>query len=202
MHWNQRILGRCEVGWRSSGALAYYYLVELRCPRTFKEAPSVGRRKDYSTDLEERFGYLREFAKIWKVVCQDLEGRSCFHPSSFAKNIPFPYKSTVSYGLGRPSLGAILFSKKGEAVEHYDKIHLVPFGEYIPLRQPFVFLERLAPIEDFKAGENYSLFELSAVGHQPSPAFIRRMFGGFIRSTLWTRTPTQKRLAPKPASGS
>jgi benzoyl-CoA reductase subunit C len=49
------------------GALAYYYLVELRCPRTFKEAPSEGKRKNYSADLEERFGYLREFTKTWKV---------------------------------------------------------------------------------------------------------------------------------------
>jgi benzoyl-CoA reductase subunit C len=49
------------------GALAYYYLVELRCPRTFKEAPSEGRRKNYSADLEERFGYLREFTKTWKI---------------------------------------------------------------------------------------------------------------------------------------
>lgn len=49
------------------GSLAYHYLVELRCPRTFKEALSDRRRKDYSADLEERFGYLREFAKTWKV---------------------------------------------------------------------------------------------------------------------------------------
>ena len=48
-------------------SLAYYYLVELRCPRTFKEAPSDGKRKDYSADLEERFSYLREFTKTWKV---------------------------------------------------------------------------------------------------------------------------------------
>jgi benzoyl-CoA reductase/2-hydroxyglutaryl-CoA dehydratase subunit BcrC/BadD/HgdB len=49
------------------GSLAYHYLVELKCPRTFKEAPSHGKRKSYSADLEERFGYLRELAKTWKV---------------------------------------------------------------------------------------------------------------------------------------
>jgi benzoyl-CoA reductase/2-hydroxyglutaryl-CoA dehydratase subunit BcrC/BadD/HgdB len=48
-------------------SLAHYYLKELRCPRTFKEAPSDGIRKDYAADLEERFGYLRDFVKMWKV---------------------------------------------------------------------------------------------------------------------------------------
>jgi len=48
-------------------SLAHHYLVELRCPRTFKEATSAGGRKDYSADLEERFGYLKDFVKTWKV---------------------------------------------------------------------------------------------------------------------------------------
>ncbi|MDD5044011.1 MAG: apolipoprotein N-acyltransferase [Candidatus Omnitrophica bacterium] len=55
---------------------------------------------------------------------------------------------------------AVLFSPDGKIIRHYDKIHLVPFGEYIPLRKPFVFLERLAPIGDFTAGKDYTLFEV------------------------------------------
>lgn len=48
-------------------SLAYCYLVEQRCPRTFKEATRDEKRKDYSADLEERFGYLKEFTKAWKI---------------------------------------------------------------------------------------------------------------------------------------
>ncbi len=47
--------------------LAHHYLVELKCPRTFKEAVFGETRKDYMTDLESRFGYLRGYAKEWGV---------------------------------------------------------------------------------------------------------------------------------------
>ena len=47
--------------------LAYRYLVELKCPRTFREATFGETKKDYMTDLESRFGYLRDYAKEWNV---------------------------------------------------------------------------------------------------------------------------------------
>lgn len=43
----------------------------------------------------------------------------------------------------------------------YDKIHLVPFGEYIPLRPVFRFLESFAPIGDVSAGSEYTLFDIA-----------------------------------------
>ena len=45
--------------------LAYRYLVELKCPRTFREATFGETKKDYMADLESRFGYLRDYAKEW-----------------------------------------------------------------------------------------------------------------------------------------
>lgn len=49
-------------------ALAYRYLVELKSPRTFREnALSDTKRKDYMTDLESRFGYLKDYIKEWNV---------------------------------------------------------------------------------------------------------------------------------------
>ncbi len=47
--------------------LAYRYLVELKCPRTFREASFGGTKKDYGVDLESRFGYLGEYAREWGV---------------------------------------------------------------------------------------------------------------------------------------
>ena len=48
--------------------LAYRYLVELKSPRTFRETVlSETKRKDYMTDLESRFGYLKGYASEWKV---------------------------------------------------------------------------------------------------------------------------------------
>ncbi len=48
--------------------LAYRYLVELKCPRTYREsAPGATTKKNYMTDLESRFSYLRDYAKEWKA---------------------------------------------------------------------------------------------------------------------------------------
>jgi len=55
--------------------LAYRYLVELKCPRTFRERVFGETKKDYMADLENRFNYLRDFAKDWKangVILQSI----------------------------------------------------------------------------------------------------------------------------------
>lgn len=55
---------------------------------------------------------------------------------------------------------ALLLSGQGKLLQRYDKLHLVPFGEYIPLRKKLRFLESLVPIGDFTAGNQYTLFSL------------------------------------------
>jgi bzd-type benzoyl-CoA reductase N subunit len=47
--------------------LAYHYLVELKCPRTFRETIFDATKKEYMADLESRFGYLKDYAKKWNV---------------------------------------------------------------------------------------------------------------------------------------
>jgi len=48
--------------------LAYRYLVELKAPRTFRETVlGETNKKDYMTDLENRFGYLGDYAREWNV---------------------------------------------------------------------------------------------------------------------------------------
>ncbi|MCL5021794.1 MAG: apolipoprotein N-acyltransferase [Nitrospirae bacterium] len=58
---------------------------------------------------------------------------------------------------GRPALltnSAVLLDKEGNVTYSYDKIHLVPFGEYVPLRSILFFVDRLAEgIGDYKPGE-------------------------------------------------
>jgi len=42
----------------------------------------------------------------------------------------------------------------------YHKIHLVPFGEYVPLREIFTFLDTVVPIGDFSPGKEYVVFDI------------------------------------------
>ena len=55
---------------------------------------------------------------------------------------------------------SILLDGGGKIAGRYDKIHLVPFGEYIPLRKFFAFLQTIVPIGDFSAGKEYTVFSL------------------------------------------
>lgn len=47
--------------------LAHHYLVDIKCPRTFRANDFNALRKDYAQDLETRFGYLRDYARDWGI---------------------------------------------------------------------------------------------------------------------------------------
>ncbi|MFA5117767.1 MAG: apolipoprotein N-acyltransferase [Candidatus Omnitrophota bacterium] len=55
---------------------------------------------------------------------------------------------------------ALLLSAEGEIRQMYNKLHLVPFGEYIPLRHALPFLAGIVPIGDISPGSQYTVFSL------------------------------------------
>lgn len=60
------------------------------------------------------------------------------------------------------SNSAVLLSPKGNVLSIYDKIHLVPYGEYIPLRRFSPYVRKLvAAIGNFKAGKEHTVMETS-----------------------------------------
>ena len=60
---------------------------------------------------------------------------------------------------------ASFISPEGEFVGRYNKIHLVPFGEYVPYRDLFFFAHHLTKqISDFSRGKERSIF--TANGHR------------------------------------
>src|SRR2546430_15290189 len=71
---------------------------------------------------------------------------------------------TIDVEDGHDYNAAALVSNAGQQVQIYRKLHLVPFGEYIPLRHSFPLFaavaNRRAP-GDFDVGKEYSGFRLT-----------------------------------------
>ena len=70
---------------------------------------------------------------------------------------------------------------RGVVLGRYDKRHLVPFGEYIPLRPVLFFLSKLtAGAADFSTGTGPALFR---VGGRPVAASVcyEALFPALIR---------------------
>ncbi len=54
------------------------------------------------------------------------------------------------------SNSAVLLDREGKNIYEYDKIHLVPFGEYVPLRSVLFFVDKLVTgIGDYVPGRQY-----------------------------------------------
>ncbi len=47
--------------------LADYYLNEITCARTFRQASIGETKKNYANDLQSRFGYLKDIIKKWNI---------------------------------------------------------------------------------------------------------------------------------------
>jgi len=54
---------------------------------------------------------------------------------------------------------AVHFGADGEEKRRYGKIHLVPFGEYVPLEPVFGIVRRFVEIGDFTPGREFTLFD-------------------------------------------
>ena len=82
--------------------------------------------------------------------------------------------------LGQDSTGtynsAVFVNPDGSLAGRYDKIHLVPFGEYIPYRKFFFFAHQLThQLEDLQRGATRTVFTVTpaaAPGATPSPHTI------------------------------
>jgi len=59
---------------------------------------------------------------------------------------------------GLPYNSALLLGRDGEERARYSKIHLVPFGEFIPVKPIFGWLKKFYPVADFAPGKKWTVF--------------------------------------------
>ena len=67
---------------------------------------------------------------------------------------------------------AVLYGVGGEEKKRYHKVHLVPFGEYIPFEPLLGALRKFVEIGHFSAGDERTIF-VAESHHQPSPVKAR-----------------------------
>ncbi len=72
---------------------------------------------------------------------------------------------------------AVLYGTNGEEKDRYSKMHLVPFGEYVPFENVIGFIRNFVTIGRFSPGEKQTIFSIVS---QNQPVRIAAKFGVLI----------------------
>ena len=123
-------------------------------------------------------------AEPWFEIAPDANGAAAPYEfrrnanaahTFFASEMRYAWRTTTLFGLStyqwesdnRPCAynSALLIDRTGTVAGRYDKIHLVPFGEYVPMGETLPFMSMFTPYEgDYscKPGAKWTRFPLPA----------------------------------------
>jgi len=100
-------------------------------------------------------GYLFYERHLYEWVKKIIRESACYH-----------LIGSVHYKEGKLYNSVFLFSPQGKLIQEYDKIHLVPFSETIPLK---IFLSKyikvLNELGDFSPGKDFTIFTIQPFNH-------------------------------------
>jgi apolipoprotein N-acyltransferase len=141
----------------------------------------------FSSEVFERFRRLSEIALgsnpppdllVWPESSMPDPVRDRNTPSyEFVRNFSASAKTDLMLGTldfedRHDYNAALLVSDGGERVQIYRKVHLVPFGEYIPLRHSFPLFAAIASTwvpGDFTPGTEHTVFRLTNTDVRVAP---------------------------------
>jgi apolipoprotein N-acyltransferase len=159
--------------------------IPLRFAAVQPDIPESDKSDDaHLQQIYDRYDALTHTALAWQpqlllwpeaATLTDL-----FEPKTFAwlKEIAASTDSAFLFGsfLSSPGQGdyniAACLTRHGQGVQLYRKMHLVPFGEYIPLRHSFPLFAKIAGElvpGDLRAGTDYTLFHIDSPSLAISP---------------------------------
>ena len=107
--------------------------------------------------------------KDWQTILRLQKGLGEESKKRWGTSILLGLNSQVLYPEGekRRYNSALLVKPDGEIGGRYDKIHRVPFGEFIPLKDLLPFLKKFAPYDfeySISSGEGYPLLQFTRQG--------------------------------------
>jgi apolipoprotein N-acyltransferase len=140
----------CDLAWQFQPELIVW-----------PETSYPGEWKDVSADLPPE-----AVSKYWRERADDAH--------TFAEKVAERWRTAVLMGMNAEALesdgrtrrynSAVLITPPGRAVGRYDKMHLVPFGEYVPFREWVPWMKRFAPYDfDYSvtSGREHTRFPLT-----------------------------------------
>ena len=200
--WGYGYLRLHEVPIQTGGAARPVGIVQGNVDQAVKWSPRwrkgiLEKMGKLTRDLSGRFpknGLAAPPIVVWPEAAAPLVYQRQAHGRRYLRQVARDTNSYLLFGaLGErdvrqgPGLtnSAYLLNPGGEEIGRYDKMHLLPFGEYVPLGKLLFFVKKLVPvIGTFKQGDEPKIFDAAGAKfgvlicfEAIFPRVVRRMKG-------------------------
>ncbi|MBU0548441.1 MAG: apolipoprotein N-acyltransferase [Candidatus Omnitrophica bacterium] len=156
------------------------YKPDLRCDKELLKVSVVQGNipQDLKWDKQAAAGILNNYIELTSAAAKDNPSLIIWPEASvpvlwggdsadvqFAQVFSLARQLKISLLVGAVSCSdevyfnsALFINNLGQPERVYNKLHLVPFGEYVPFKKIFPFLQSIAPIGDIEPGKEYTIF--------------------------------------------